>query len=423
MTEYQKAEELRKAGKLAEAEPLFAQLWSQSRHGMSGWRYVFCLRKQGKIDDALEVGYEVVEALPEDQWSKNELIWTIHEARIKPAKEQQDLTLILDAAGECFQLGAATNDFALKLIVFAVVDVAKANGKWPIVAEWCDKLDRTTLSAEPTQHGDQQIMADRERWYFARVKAAGELKRWEEARRLGLEAVQTFPRRKDFARWAAKAWAEQGHIEEAIEELKNLLKHSRPEWYLYHDLASYEARAGDTPAALRHSCEAALAQGEDKAKVNLYSLMAQLFLQQGELQTAALSITLVRQVRDREGWSISASVEQVEAQISSAFEASGQSWPNLPEEPHHLRRALMPVWRASVESGLDLQYGTIRRLPPEKDFGFIRPENGTPDIFFKRRDAPPTVLQEGCRVAYIVEPSFDAKKQQEAVRATRIRPA
>src|SRR5258706_4706217 len=114
MADYQKAEELRKAGQYAEAELHFTELWTQSKNGMDGWRYAFCLRKQGKFDEALDAAYNVVENLPDDQWSKDELIWAIYDARIKPAKEQEDLIRVLEAANETIQFRA--NDLALKLI-------------------------------------------------------------------------------------------------------------------------------------------------------------------------------------------------------------------------------------------------------------------------------------------------------------------
>src|SRR5262249_24942235 len=100
MADYQKAEELRKAEQFAEAEQLFAELWTQSQHRMSGWRYAFCLRKQGKFDEALKVAQTVVEQLPDDQWSKNELIRVLYDARVKPAKEREDLFAVLEAANE-----------------------------------------------------------------------------------------------------------------------------------------------------------------------------------------------------------------------------------------------------------------------------------------------------------------------------------
>jgi len=421
MADYQKAEELRKAERFAEAEPMFAELWTQSGHRMSGWRYAYCLRKQGKFDEALDVGYGVIERLPEDQWSKNELIWAIYNARIKPAKEQDDLHQVIAAAEEALQLGAS--DFALKLIVFAVVDVARAAGKWETVAHWCDSLDRAELEIEAKQVGDNPIMSDRERWFFARIKAAGELRQWEVARTLGLEAGQTFPRRKDFARWAAKALAEQGHLAEAITELRDLLKRGKPEWYLYQDLAVCQLKADDKEGALRNACEAALAYGEDKAKVNVYALQGRLWLERNDFTFAAQSVALARQIRERESWSIPASLRQLDADIQQAAAASSAELPEISNDIKLLSRTLRAAWQQGVEAGITLAHGIITRLPPEKDFGFLRREDGGGDVYFKRREASQGCLKEGQRVAFVLEPAFDAKKQQETVRAVKIRPA
>jgi len=421
MADYQKAEELRKAGRFSDAEPLFAELWAQSGDRMVGWRYAFCLRKQGKFDEALETGYEVVERFPEDQWSKNELIWAIYDAKIKPAKEQQDLDLVLATAEEAIQFGAS--DLALKLIAFAVIDTAKLAGKWDLVANWCDRLDYTSLSAETTQLGDHQMMSDRERWFFARIKAAGELKHWETARTLGLEASQTFPRRKDFSRWAAKALAEQGEVEQAIVELRELLKRGKPEWYLYQDLALCQVKAGDKEGALRNCCEAALAYGDHKTKVNVYALLARLWLERGDLLPAAQAAALARVVREQEGWSIPASLQQLEEEIRREAAESNVSLEEVPNDYRRLEHMLREALQQGVEAGVELCYGVITRLPPEKDFGFLRREDGGGDVYFKRREVPRAYLKEGQRVAFILEPAFDAKKQQETVRAVKIRPA
>lgn len=420
MADYQKAEELRKAKNFAEAEPMFAELWQQT-HRMAGWRYAFCLRKQGKFDEALDVAYEVVEQLPEDIWSRGELIRAIYDVKIKPAKENNDLWAIQEAAEESLILGA--EGLSLKLIVFAVVDVAKAHGKWDIVAEWCDRLDPMMLSDETTIYEDHQIMPYRERWYFARIKAAQELKQWETCRTLGMDAKQTFPRRKDFGRWAAKALAEQGQGEAAIAELRTLLWQGRPEWYLHYDLATLERRFGDPDAALRHACEAALAPGEDKAKVQLYAFIAQLWLERGILLPAAQAAALAHRVREREGWASRTSLQQLEEKIQRAFREAGQPLPEIPDEPRQIVRTLREGWHQGVETGITLHYGMITRLPLEKDFGFIRRDDGHGDVYFKRREAPNSCLKEGQRVGFILEPAFDTKKQQETVRAVKIRPS
>lgn len=49
---YETAESYRKAQKYQEAHQQFAHLWQQSPKPHIGWRYAYCLRKLGQLDEA-----------------------------------------------------------------------------------------------------------------------------------------------------------------------------------------------------------------------------------------------------------------------------------------------------------------------------------------------------------------------------------
>jgi hypothetical protein len=67
----------------------------------------------------------------------------LYEAEVKSAKERSDLDTLLRAGQQILEL---TDEVLLvRLVTFAVVDVAKDKTKWDVVSAWCDRLDPQAL--------------------------------------------------------------------------------------------------------------------------------------------------------------------------------------------------------------------------------------------------------------------------------------
>jgi len=419
-TTFQEAEALRKAGQYAAAGAVFHRLWDEHGDASSGWRYAQCLRKAGHPDAALQVIEQVVTQHPDDQWAGFEHAWCIYEALVKPARGEGHLGKLLYAGQRMIEVGA--QDLPLRLTVFAIVKVAKAKGKWTVVSEWCDRLDPLQLGTESNTVGERQTMSDRERWYFAKVKALVQLRQWAEARRLALEAAEAFPRRTDFRRWAAQARAGEGDIAGGIEELETLVRQGDPPWYILADIAQMQYQLGKADAALQKACKAALAPGENKAKVNLFVLIAEICLAAGRPEIAAWHVALTKAVRQREGWPIRGELVQLEKRVADALAQTGAPWPDLPADPEGLLRECENIWREQATAGLERKTGVICHLPKGKKYGFIKPDDGGPNIYFRRREIPRRYAVVGQRVEFAIEESYDPVKERESARAVDIRP-
>ncbi|RLB76245.1 MAG: hypothetical protein DRH24_18220 [Deltaproteobacteria bacterium] len=417
---FQEAEALRKAGQYPEAGAAFHRLWDEQGDAGSGWRYAQCLRKAGHPNAALQVIEQVVAQHPDDQWAGFELAWCIYEALVKPARDEGHLGKLLYAGQKMIEADA--QDLPLRLTVFAIVKVAKAKGKWAVVSEWCDRLDPLQLSTEPNTVGERKTMPDRERWYFAKVKALVKLEQWAEARRLALEAAQAFPRRIDFRRWAAQARAGEGDAVGGIEELEKLARQGDPPWYIMADIAQMQHQLGEVEAALQRACKAALAPGEDKAKVRLFLLIAEIGLATGRPEIAAWHVALTKAVRRREGWPIRGELVQLEKRVTDALAQTDAPWPDLPGDAEGLLRGCEKIWHEQAMAGLERKTGVICHLPEGRKYGFIKPDDGGPNIYFRRREIPRRYAVVGQRVEFAIEPSYDPKKKQESVKAVDIRP-
>src|SRR5262249_47961935 len=81
-----------------EAASLFAAQWQKAPDKFIARSYAFCLRKQGNFDQAEQIARRGLEIDQSNRYLVDELIWILYEKKLKPAKEDSDLGLILQAA-------------------------------------------------------------------------------------------------------------------------------------------------------------------------------------------------------------------------------------------------------------------------------------------------------------------------------------
>ena len=385
-------------GNYEEAGRLYRQLWDERGDAFSGGRYACCLRKCGQAQTALAVARQVVEKHPDDVYVRREVVWALYEAEFKPAKERSDLGALIRIGQQIVDL--TDDELPVNLVSFAVIGLAKDKMKWDVASAWCDRVDRQKLSAEPREMDGRRVISEREQWYFAKIKSLVQLKQWKQARGLAMEALQAFPRKRDFARWSAQALAGQGDVSGAIAELETLARRGQPEWYLLNDLAELKRQNGQTEEAYRLACQAALAFGEDKAKVGLFVLIGQIAFQLQQFEVATRHAALSRLVRVREGWSIPGEVGRLESRARSAHQQANQAPLDVPDEIRPLVALCRQDWERAVPPELRpqprekrtprprpqtdgvLHTGRIKMYNADKGFGFITADDGTGDMFF-----------------------------------------
>ena len=417
---YDDAELLRKNGNYNEACELFAQLWQQNPGPLIGWRFAFCLRKTGRLEEAEEVAREALVKYPGDTFTKAELGWILYEKELKPAREQRDLGRLIQVANHIISLNA--DKIARVRTVLCVMKCAKERKDWKTVLEWADKLTTEDFGNQPKRTNEGRSMSDVETWYVGRARALLELGRFDEARQFAQAGLAVFPNEIFLRRTAALALAYSGDLAGGISEMRMLLTHRRAEWYIEAELAGLEYRAGNFTEAYRLICEAVSnCRQSEQYRLQCFVTLARIALALGKLDVAAAHTTLAKMIRSSRGWKIPMELVQVETDILAAFQASNQTWPEMPKDTQQLGMLCRRHWQKGKNEGVQFYRGTIKPYPEGRHFAFIKRDDGDEDVYVAIRDLPKNCIQPGSRVEFAIKKSYDVVRGRESIQAASVR--
>lgn len=437
---WKKAEADRQAGRLNEALAFFDGHFQARPNTDSAWRRVFCLRRLGRLEEAIALCEEFRKTWPDDRMLKGEEIWLIYDVVVKPAKKDGDRVMQREGALKMIELGA--DGVAKKMAVFAGIEASRELKAWEDVLAWSDRVTPSELPEQPRLIEGRKIPSWRELWYFAKIKALLELKRFEECRRLALEAQAVFRGRVDFPRWAALALEGTGDLQGATAELDRLARHPRAAWYLLADLARLEVAADEIEKAWLHACRAGASFGDLKSKVNLLTLIARIAEARGEMDVALNHALLAASLREKEGWKIPQALSEVLMRLP------------LPERPpamDFLERSCRETWQTATgcagQAQTAVRASAVAVEPAEANrvvafaevkeevlgegcrgvvsirqegtgFAFIRANDFDQPVFVLLKDLPEECRIDGAPVRFTAVRSYDRKKGREGVRAT-----
>ncbi|MBR8829496.1 MAG: hypothetical protein DSM107014_16640 [Gomphosphaeria aponina SAG 52.96 = DSM 107014] len=403
-----------KQNQFAEAGKLFRQLWEEGHNAYAASRYLYCLRKAGYPDAALIQGNKAHSEFTDNIYIQRELVW-IHYEIVKRSAEQENLRQVIESASKLLDL--QPESLPLELTILTVIKLAKQKHQWQTVSDWCNKIQPSQLNDDTPLINGRKVKSKREQWYFAYIKSLIELNSWSKVHGLALEAINAYPREINFKRWYALALAYQGDVEKAIAKLEDIILKERQEWYLFQDLSDLFFKTNQTESGFRYGCKAALASGEDKAKVTLYQRLAEIALSLKKWEIAARHIQLSKLIRQQEGWGIKANFEELESNIRQKCQDNNIGWVDYSFD--ELKKICRQDWRKESYGGLPRQQGVIESLPEQKSFGWIRLENGE-KIFFMQKELPKFLRKENIPVNFVLEKNWNHKKAEFSTKAVDI---
>jgi len=408
------ANELLKQQQWKEAGTLFRQVWENENNAYAARCYLKCLRKAGYASASIKQGNKALNQFPGNKYIKNELVWAYYDDGIKPEESKENLYQLIESAKKILSLQPDT--LPKELTVFAVIKAAKQKEKWDIVLEWCNFINPEELNDEPIIVDGNRGRSRKEQWFFAKVKSLIELELWKEARVCALEAIKIYPREMNFYRFSALALANLGEEEKAILELQDILLKHREEWYIYQDLSDIYLRINQPETALKFACQSALSPGEDKIKVTLYEKICQQSLLLGKLEMSAQHLELSKAIREREGWKVKDTLQQLKAKINQEITNQQLTFTKFEGDINKLNQICRKYWNELLYQDIPRYCGTIESLPPNQAHGWIIDDHGN-RVFFLQKELPKFLRKEKQRVSFILQESFDRKRDRKSVKA------
>lgn len=328
-----------------------------------------------------------------------------------------------------------TSKYAVSALEFLFKIVLKAEKKrarpaWSFVVEFCENVDPEKLptdcdTIQVTRKGklqDMELASTREEWYAFMSKALFEVRDYQRCYTISKQALSSFDKFHYsydvwFARRVALCKREMGQVQEAVIELEAILKKKR-EWFILKELAEIYLGTGQAEKAMQYAAEGMRGRGELEFKIELIELLGQLYLRKGERETAYLHFTLVRLIREEEGWRIS------EGLIELLNTFTGMPPFGLRDKASLLER-LKPVWgdtgreikprtpQQSVSTPGERLSGSVKKILNSNENGvngFIRETSGSEVYFFVPADHRlATVLAVGTIVEFERVPAANGK--------------
>ena len=433
----QQAQQLKQSKNFAEALPLFKQLWEEDRENCNewdGWNYAFCLKQLKDYKNALKICREVYQINPNFENNKNLYAWCIYYTEIGVEKISNE-TNFFNAAEGIVKLSKQENksikqekDFpcVYSLSLSKILDYLnkKATYNPEPILYWTEKLNPNFLETTPFKFTDnegkeRELASKKEDWYSLRSKALYENGDFADCISLSETALQSFTKfhyDNDiwFKRNIALSKAELGDIETAIEELKSLLKRKN-EWFIQKEIAELHERQNKIDDAIKYAVDATLNFGDPDKKMNLYKLLAELLKIQNKIQEAKTHIELIYKIRFTNQWKIDSEL----LDLVSFYNIDTNNIPDVKE----LLRGLKKIWENLKFGDQEILKGTIKTIISEGRAGFVETENKK-SYFFNTKDfkGKRDLIQQGQKVSFFLEDSFDKKKNQPTKNAVNVKP-
>lgn len=420
-----KATALRKEGNFREALPIYEELWKSFQDRFDGAGLLHCLRKLELFDEALPLADDLVHLYPDFKWCKVEIIWTYIYGILKKFDDSESLENVLEVSQKIMSLNP--KELAAKMVVFKVLDSAKAVNDWKIINEWVLKLDPKYLSSEPMVINGKEGWSDQARWYNFRINGLLKSGNLDEAILLVDEVLELFPKQKKFfLRLKALALQDLGRLSESEKIYENLCSVHKPDWWLLYEYSKVIKDLGRKEDSLKIMYKAASSNPKLELMVSLFEDIGILCKELGMFNEARDHMVLLHFVRLENGWNTS------EFTLSEIMELNDFASHKAATSLKEARNICRDYWNKLLNEKSSKNINEKEKRTPRRNLlgvvSFVK-EN-SPFCFIKSEDQEsifcytsnlPFGVQDGDLVIFDAFPSFDPKKKKESWKASKIR--
>ncbi|MFM7367448.1 MAG: hypothetical protein ACKO2Z_06530, partial [Sphaerospermopsis kisseleviana] len=156
--------------------------------------------------------------------------------------------------------------------------------------------------------------------------------------------------------------------------------------------------------------------GEDKIKVTLYEKICQQSLLLGKLEMSAQHLELCKAIREREGWKVKDTLQQLQAEINQEITNQQSTFTKFEGDITKLNQICRKFWKEILYQDIPRYCGTIESLPPNQAHGWIIDDTGN-RVFFLQKELPKFLRKEKQRVSFILQESYDRKRDRKSFKA------
>lgn len=410
----------RKARRYSKAIAPYAALWAleSGRDAWDGWGYAFCLDKEGRTGEALDVCRTAYRLDPNHQQVRQLYARCVYSLELKGASS--DLDRMQRAADGVCHLVQQADEYA-PYVVPAVLGVAgelKRRGRYDDVLAWLSRLDAAGLSTQPFEFEQdgrtKQGPSDAQRYWGLRCKALYETGAHTACRAAVADALRLVPRFVNdgdvwLRRLSALSRAAEGEAVVAYDELVELVG-KKPAWFIHYDLAQLARDLGRKDDAWRHLLQVLLDRAPMGLRIGAFECASVWLEDEDNVEAARAHLNVVLAVRKAEGWPVKGELrtraEALEAEATPSIKAAV--------------RALESAWRSKLDDLQPRLRGTVKTVIADGKTGFVEDENRV-SYFFQAsalRGAQPKV---GLIVTFRTAPGFDKKKNRPTTNAVDLR--
>lgn len=392
-------------------------------------RQVTALRKSGRCEEALRLGYEHLPKCSDSWGLKGSLAWTVRECKVKnfdPKNRDTNPQDLVAAVKEIQSL----NDFKLydEVSVFVTASFEAANHlveaqQHELALSVMMSLDKQSLSRTPNSFEGKLYPSQIQRWYSGLTKILAGLERWEVTVEMCEEALASglFPD-DESALWIHYRLAlalVESNPDRALQEF-DLVFRQKPEWWVIGHKARCLRALNKEQEALE-AFKMALGGINSGSIIFGVKILEEMYEIVGDVELKTLIVQTLRKIRIDGGWPIKDKYEDMAEEVGAGdaadFSISDALMKLADRQAFKTVRGAAPRTkqeRVVIASGLT---GTVKRLIGEQqNAGFVSVD-GHGDVFLAKNQNPdlPWPPQIGVRVVGDLIKGYDKKKDRESV--------